>query len=231
MDFVTLGGDANRALLYTMNLSETDDSRAAFVICSFVRREMADLALQNFFAFDESDLASNRIGKLSHKQQTKINETEKGASQLFFGAGVVFLLIALGISIGVLWSVFRAGFTITRMEDLIQPAIGLVLPWGLLGFLAIKSFTFSRSKFDSSVQSVEGKVKFVKVEKEEWTQSTDGVHSSRTVEEYELRVGRVAFENVDEELLDLIEAGDIYAFYYTKDTKDILSCEFISKGK
>ena len=161
----------------------------------------------------------------------KINETEKGASQIFFWAGIVFLLIALGSSVGVLLSAFDAGFTLKSMEDLIDPAIGLAVTWGVLGFFAVGAFRLSKSKFDSSVQSVEGKVKFVKVEKEEWTQSTDGIRSSRTVEEYELRVGRVAFEDVDEELLHLIEEGDIYAFYYTKDSKEILSCEFISKAK
>lgn len=192
---------------------------------------MTDLELRKFFEFDEGDLTANRAKRLSPKQQEKINESEKGASQIFFWSGIVFLLIALGISVGVLLSAFDAGFTIKSMADLIDPAIGLAVTWGVLGFFAVGAFRLSKSKFDSSVQSVEGKVKFVKVEKEEWTQSTDGIRSSRTVEEYELRVGRVAFEDVDEELLNLIEEGDIYVFYFTKDTKDILSCEFVSKGK
>jgi hypothetical protein len=51
------------------------------------------------------------------------------------------------------------------------------------------------------------------------------------VQQYELRVGKIAFENVDEELLNIIEEGDTYSFYYTKQVKQILSCEFISKGK
>lgn len=53
----------------------------------------------------------------------------------------------------------------------------------------------------------------------------------RTVPQYELRVGQVAFEDVDGELLNIIEEGDTYIFYYSKDTKDILSCEFTAKGK
>ena len=190
-----------------------------------------DVAVRNFFEFDEGDLQANRAGKLSPKQLAKINETEKGTSQMFFWVGMVFLLIALGVSFGILWSAFRSGFTITSMADLIEPAIWLVLTWGVFGFLAVGSFRLSRSKFDSSVQRVEGKVKFVKVEKDEEIQSTNGRRSTQTVEEYELRIGRVAFENVEEDLLDIIEQGDIYAFYYTKETKDILSCEFISKGK
>ena len=192
---------------------------------------MTDLELQKFFEFNESDLFTNRAGRLSPKQQEKINETEKGASQIFFWAGVVFILMALGATYGIVKPAFQRGFAVDGLTDLIGPAVGLAIAWGILGFLAIGSFRLSRSKFDSSVQHVEGKVNFVKVEKEEWTESTDGIRSSKTVEEYELRVGRVAFEDVDEELLNIIEEGDTYTFYYTKETKDILSCEFINKGK
>lgn len=192
---------------------------------------MTDLELQKFFEFNESDLFANRAGRLSPKQQEKINETEKGASQIFFWAGVVFILMALGATYGIVKPAFQHVFAVDGLTDLIGPAVGLAIAWGILGFLAIGSFRLSRSKFDSSVQHVEGKVNFVKVEKEEWTESTDGIRSSKTVEEYELRVGRVAFEDVDEELLNIIEEGDTYTFYYTKETKDILSCEFINKGK
>ncbi len=192
---------------------------------------MTDLELQKFFEFNESDLFTNRAGRLSPKQQEKINETEKGASQIFFWAGVVFILMALGATYGIVKPAFQHGFAVDGLTDLIGTAVGLAIAWGILGFLTIGSFRLSRSKFDSSVQHVEGKVNFVKVEKEEWTESTDGIRSSKTVEEYELRVGRVAFEDVDEELLNIIEEGDTYTFYYTKETKDILSCEFINKGK
>lgn len=192
---------------------------------------MTDLELQKFFEFNEGDLFANRAGRLSPKQQEKINETEKGASQIFFWAGVVFILIALVATYGIVKPAFEYGFAVGGLTDLIGTAIGLAIAWGILGFLAVGSFRLSRSKFDSSVLHVEGKVNFVKVEKEEWTESTDGIRSSKTVEEYELRVERVAFEDVDEELLNIIEEGDTYAFYYTKETKDILSCEFISKGK
>ena len=192
---------------------------------------MTDLELQKFFEFNESDLFANRAGRLSPKQQEKINETEKGSSQIFFWAGVVFILIALGATYVIVKPAFVPGFELNGLTDLIAPIVGLAMVWGVLGYLAFGSFRLSRSRFDSSVQSVEGKVNFVKVEKEEWSQSTDGMRSSRTVEEYELRVGRVAFEDVDEELLNIIEEGDTYVFYYTKETKDILSCEFIRKGK
>jgi len=191
---------------------------------------MSNLELRNYFEFDEGDLAANRAGRLSEEQSLKIAEAESGANQIFFWAGVVFILMALAFSYGLFKPAVEVGWTIASTSDLVDSAIGLVVIWGILGFLAVGSFRLSKSKMDSSVQKVEGKVNFVKVEKRVPNSSSNGP-KYRTEEQYELRVGRVAFENVEEELLNTIEEGDTYAFYYTKDTKDILSCEFISKGK
>ena len=192
---------------------------------------MTDFELRNFFDFDESDLMANRARRLSPKQEAKIEDIENGSSQIFFWVGVILVVLGLVATYGFLKPVLGFGYKVMGLGDLFGPLIGLSVTWGVLGFFAVGAFRLSKSKFDSSAQKVEGKVNFVKVEKQEWSQSTDGMRSSRTVEEYELRVGRVAFENVDEDLLNIIEEGDIYAFYYTKDTKDILSCEFVSKGK
>ena len=43
---------------------------------------MTDLELRKFFEFDEGDLTANRAKRLSPKQQEKINESEKGGSQI-----------------------------------------------------------------------------------------------------------------------------------------------------
>jgi hypothetical protein len=74
-------------------------------------------------------------------------------------------------------------------------------------------------------------VKFIKVERQESYKTVSGSTSQRTVQRYELRVGKMKFVDVNEELLNMIDAGDTYVFYYTKDSKEILSCEFIAKGK
>ena len=192
---------------------------------------MTDLELRNFFEFDEGDLIANRARRLSPKQEAKLQDIEKGSSRIFFWAGVVLVLFGIGASYGILKPVIEFGNDVMGWSDLIGPFIGLAVVWGVLGFFATGAFRLSRSRFDSSVQHVEGKVDFVKVEKQESYQTADDSTSYRTVEEYELRVGRIAFEDVDGELLDIIEEGDTYAFYYTKDTKDILSCEFVGKGK
>jgi hypothetical protein len=193
---------------------------------------MSDIELRKFFEFDENDLVANRAKKLSQKQKTKLETSEKGADQIFVGAGIFFILVALVIVY------FVAGDSILKLltgrtlesSDILTLVLGGGMPILFFGFFAWGAFKLGSSKFDNTVQFVEGKVNFVKVEKRVPT-STSDVSSYRTVQQYELRVGKVVFENVDEELLNIIEEGDTYAFYYTKDTKEILSCEFVSKGK
>jgi hypothetical protein len=188
---------------------------------------MSDTELRKYFKFAESDLAANRSGQLSAKQKKRLDENEKGANGILIGFGVLLILIALGVAIGVGSSVLGDGFT---SDDILGLALGIGLPVLLLGFFAWGSFKIAFSKMDNSVQNVEGKVNFVKVEKQVPT-STSSTSSYRTVEQYELRVGKVGFENVDEELLNIMDEGDTYAIYYTKDAKEILSAEFVKKGK
>jgi hypothetical protein len=193
---------------------------------------MADIKLRKFFEFDESDLAANRSGKLSAGQKSRLETSEKGADQIFIGAGIFFIIVALIVIY------FVAGESILKLfsgeslssSDTLAIVLGGGLPALLFGFFAIGAFKLGTSKMDNSVQTVQGKVNFVKVEKQVPT-STSSVASYRTVQQYELRVGKIAFENIGEELLNIIEEGDTYAFHYTKQAKQILSCEFISKGK
>jgi hypothetical protein len=186
---------------------------------------MQEMELRDFFKFEEADLFANRTGKLTKKQETRLLEAERGASQIFRWGGAGLILLALGISLALLNEVRKVNW-----EDLVGITPALCIVWAICGLFAYGAFKLAGSKNDNSVQKVEGKVNFVKVEKQVSTGSSSGPRH-RTVQQYELRVGKVAFEDVREELLNLIEEGDIYAFYYTKDTKEILSCEFISKGK
>jgi hypothetical protein len=188
---------------------------------------MSDKELREYFDFNEGDLAANRSGQHSARQKKRLDENERGASKILIGFGVLLILIALGVSVGVGSSVLADGLT---SEDTLGLLLGIGLPVLLLGFFAWGSFKIAFSKMDNSVQRVEGRVNFVKVEKSVPT-STSSTSSYRTVEEYELRVGKVSFDDFDEDLLNIIEEGDTYAFYYTKDAKQILSAEFVKKGK
>jgi len=197
---------------------------------------MSDLELQKYFEFDEADLIANRVGKLSKKQQEKIEADKVSFSRSIVKFSIFVVLIGIAISSAIIFfgmpgelSLDGLRYRYTQNADdvltaVFVPAIFAVLFVGGAIFL-------NTMKIDYSVQKAEGKVKFVKVEKRETDTATDGTITFRDVEEYELRVGRKAFEDVDEEMINILEEGDIYAFYYTKDAEQILSCEFISKGK
>jgi len=194
---------------------------------------MSDTALKKFFEFDDNDLAANEMGRLSTKQDQRFKELEKNTSKTFRWIGIGLIVLGIWIIYTILNSSIDAGFSFSNASrnDIWEFAMGLTCPSAILGFFAWVMFWIASSKADYSLQSVEGEINFVKVEKQESYKSASGSTSYRTVQKYELRVGKVKFNDVDEELLNLIKEGDTYLFYYTKDSKQILSCRLISKGK
>jgi hypothetical protein len=194
---------------------------------------MSDRELQQFFKFDESDLHANRMGRFSAKQEKRIQEIDKSTSKTFRNIGIGLILLNLLIVTGMILNAMGSGFSFSTAsrQDIVQLIVAAAIPTVIIGFFVWVMFWLASSKLDYSFQTVEGDVNFVKVERRESYKTASGSTSYRTVQKYELRVGRVKFEDVNEELLNLIKEGDVYAFYYTKDTKDILSCEFIRKGK
>jgi len=91
------------------------------------------------------------------------------------------------------------------------------------------AFRGVRTKVDNSVQKAQGEVTFVKVEKQ--TGSATAPSSQRmTVSSYEMRVDSEAFGNANPALIEYMQ-GDVYAVYFTKATRQILSVELISKSK
>lgn len=193
---------------------------------------MSDLELQTLLGFNEEDLIANRDCRLSARQQEQLNRSERLRKRLFLGTGIVLVLIAAGNAYGVISSAAKQGFLFSALS---QNQIASLVISGILmllfGFLAWGAFTFSADKVDHSVQLVRGRVHFIKVEKAFSEKRPNGSIFYRTLEVYELRVGKVNFEDINQRIMDVIEAGDIYAFYYAKDTKNILSAECIAKGK
>lgn len=194
---------------------------------------MSDREIQQFFKFDESDLHANRMGRFSAKQEKRIQEMDKSSSRTFrnFGFGLIFINIL--VVAGMLLSAMDSGFSFSTASraDIMPLIIAAAIPTVIIGLFVWVMFWLASAKLDYSFQTVEGEVNFVKVESRESYKTASGSTSHRTVQKYELRVDKVKFQDVSEELLNLIREGDIYAFYYTKDTKEILSCELIAKGK
>lgn len=193
---------------------------------------MSDTELMKFFDFDQSDLIANQHGRLSANQENRIKETDQSTSKIFRGIGIALILLNLCIVVIFSFIAIEDGlsFDATSGSDIFGFILALAFPTLIIGVFVWMMFWLASSKTDHSLQKVEGEVNFVKVEKRK-PHKTGNSMSYRTVQEYEMRVGKVKFEDVNEELLNIIEEGNSYIFYYTKDNKDILSCEFVSKGE
>jgi hypothetical protein len=184
---------------------------------------MSDLELQTLLGFNEEDLMSNRDCRLSTRQQEQIIRSERFNQRLFIGTGIALIAIAVGNAYMII--------STTAQNHTLDVITSVGMPVLVLGFFAWSSFKLAAAKADHSVQQARGKVNFVKVEKVFPEKMPNGSIYYRTVEMYELRVGTVNFENINQALLNLVTQGDIYAVYYTKDTKGILSVDRITKGK
>lgn len=170
--------------------------------------------LKGYFAFDDGDLNSNRNGKLSERQNKRFKEVDQFANRFVLGLFLVFLT-------GGLFFGYRA---VTEMTS-----IGLWVTTVILLLIAAWAFRGVLTSVDNSVEKVTGEVTFVKVEK--LTGSPTDLSSNRmTVSSYEMRVGGEAFGNANPVLIEMMQ-DDVYTVYYTKTTRQILSVEFVSKGK
>lgn len=197
---------------------------------------MSDLQLQKYFEFTEADLIANRAGKLSKKQQEKIAADEASFSRSTVKFSIFVILVGITITSAVIFlgmpgEISFDGLKYRFAKDAEGVLTAILIPAIFVVLFAGGAVFLNRVKVDHSIQKAEGKVKFVKVEKRKAYTTADGPTSYRDVDEYELRIGRKAFENVDEEFLNILEEGDTYAVYYTKDAEQILSCELISRGK
>lgn len=194
---------------------------------------MSDSQLRKFFNFDESDLIANENGKFSVKQQNRLNEIEKNTIRTFRSIGIGLMILNIFIVGGIITGTVSDGFSFSTAtnQEIFGLLFGIIFPTLIIGFFVWLMFWIASSKVDYSLKSVEGEVNFVKVEKQQSYKTASGSTSYRTVQQYELRVGKVKFEDVNEELLNMIKETDIYIFYYIKYTKDIMSCKFVSKAK
>lgn len=175
---------------------------------------MKDDQIKGYFAFDEKDLLANRNGLLSEKQSKRIRAADQFADRFIAGLLVVFL--AGGILMGFL--------AFSKRSD-----IGLWIGTGVSFLLALWAFRGARTEVDDTVRKVQGKVEFVKVEKQSGA-VTDSSSKRMKVSGYEMCVGGEAFANVNPALIEYMQGG-VYTVYFSKTTRQILSVEEISTGK
>jgi hypothetical protein len=174
---------------------------------------MSENQLKGYFAFDDSDLIANKAGRLSPKQTKKLTANDQFANRVILGLFLVCLIFTLYFG-------YKAFSDMTSIPSW----VGLILAMFFGSIFSRGLFT----KVDYSLQKAEGEVQFVKVEKLSGS-VTDPAYKRKKVESYEMHVGGEAFSNANPALVGYMQ-GDVYAVYYTKTTRQILSVEYISKG-
>jgi len=180
----------------------------------------SDLDLRQFFAFDESDLVANRKGQVTPKQEKVLKQTERIGKIISMVIGFSILVWGVYFVRTIISDFIRFGF---NEASLINGGV-FILVMAAFAFLFLRGL-FTKKKF--SVKAIEGKVSFAAVEKKVGSSTSS---TATKVWQYEMRVGNENFY-VGEGLSNTINEGDVYAIYYTGDTRHILSCEFISKGQ
>lgn len=176
---------------------------------------MSDVELQKLVGFDQDDLAANRRGKLSPRQEKRLRHTQQLRSVVFTGTGILAILSAIR-----LFLTFA-----TSSNGLENRAASIGLPAVALGLIAWGSFKIAAQKVDQSVRCVRGRVCFIKSEKAIPEKKPNGTWVYRRVDDYQLRVGNVVFENVNRRIFSALNEQDIYTFYYAKHSGNILSVE------
>ena len=167
--------------------------------------------LQEYFDFTESELEENRQGRVTEEQALIIKER----TQKYNNLAVAVMLIMLAVAFVIILNSTSDVKDFPIMEAM---AIPLIIAGAVVVFLILRTV----SKNDLTVQKVEGKVNFVWVE--ERTREAGNLGYT-TVSRFKMRVGRISFD-VREELMDIIDQGNCYRFFYTSGG-DILSAEVV----
>ncbi|MFN8400016.1 MAG: hypothetical protein U0X74_08375 [Anaerolineales bacterium] len=188
---------------------------------------MSELELMKFYEFDSTDLAANRRGVLSEKQEKEITTSDKKAFRSWFG--YIGILILIG-----------AVFSALLLQDSPSPRLlpeevtGLEIIWSVVGVLlaVIIYFLWAAGKVDYSVFSAEGPVRFELIKREHLHEHANGDKYYETEKELDFYVGETVFEDVDNKIKQILKEGDVCKLYYLKNADGrILSAEIISKGK
>lgn len=191
---------------------------------------MSDLELQKLLGFNEGDRAANRLGRMSARQSKELEESSQSLTKYGTLIGSALVLLAFGISAFIYYQEVRQAGASNRVIDYTHILPGVITVVLVLGAFAAISFAIAFIKINTTLAKAEGRVNFVKVETRESYKTASGSTSYRDVQQYELRVGDVNFKNVPEDYLNFIQEGDVYAFYYLKEAKHILSAERITEG-
>ena len=155
---------------------------------------MTDNELMKYFDFDESDLNTNRNGRLSPKQNARLSHSDKSSRKLFLIIGLVSASLVFIPSL-ILWLV-------GKLNSVGWFSLAWIIPCGLLAFFLIraglKSITYTLKKVEGEIEVSKG-----------------GSYNDPADVYYELHVGDKRF-GIGEKLASRMkkENREIYTVYY-----------------
>jgi hypothetical protein len=167
---------------------------------------MPNQKLNKILNFDESDLSSNRAGRLTDRQSKAVSRSERLDVYISLGVVLFLAVVALIFTFRPIMHMFAQGVTDTK-ELLIVVVVWLAVGLGIVGNI-IKAF----KKVDRAVLKAQGRVSFTEVQRRTEFNNSSGAVTNQTL--YNMRVGSSNFENVPKDLMNVIESDDTYAFYY-----------------
>jgi hypothetical protein len=171
---------------------------------------MSEISLESYFNFDQADLEANRRGQLTQQQVSRLENSENPTRLISAVIAVAAVLLTLIPLVVILSHLFTA--------SLDQVGMGLVL-WtliaGIVSFFAIRRSL--EKGHDFTVRKIEGPIQIR-------TEKSAGGESDL---DYFLHIQGEVFD-VDGELTDFMEPGDVLVIYYLADPHTHLLGEILS---
>lgn len=172
---------------------------------------MDERRLRKFFHFTEDDLLANRRGQFSERQMKRLSQQAKAEqASARSSAAIVFVVAAAGLAIGL------------TIGSIAPTGAGRILIFLLMGILwpsvwagkGVKIILSARASQESRLRQVSGPVHIIR-------------HGD---EEFDLRAGGLEFD-LDGNPASVVMEGDEYTIHYLEATEEILSVEYLTRGK
>ncbi len=190
---------------------------------------MSDIEIRKILNFNEADLTANRAGKLTARQNERLDKSDKMDKWIELILAGVYLIFPIIFSFTMIIQPLSKGIALSDISMVNWAIVGFL--WLLMGWLAVRAVIKSFSKVNRTIQNVEGEVSFAKIKRRIETTDSNGNKSFlRDEVQYDLHVGTNIFEGIDEQLMKYMRDGDIYKVYYINGF-GVLSTELVKKGK
>ena len=172
---------------------------------------MDERRLRKFFHFTEDDLLANRRGQFSEHQKKRLGQEAKAEqASARSSATILFVIAAAGLAVGL--TIGSIAPTITG-RVLILLLMGILWPFVWAG-KGVKIILSARALQEPRLRAVSGLVHIV--------------HHGEG--EYTLQVEGLEFD-VDGNPSGAVMEGDEYTIHYLEATEEILSVEYLIRGK